>query len=511
MTAQPVGLRLSALSTAVQLAESARGRAMEFPAGLPLLAFPIIAIVALVKTINITGACVREAQLAALELHARGAAAGVAAEPKRHKPLPSLNPHRAATAARPSRLAAGRADCPAATRSAAGTARAPAAAAARAASASRKGSAPAGWSGSAALRSRSAAFSSCSYSIEQGLIGPGVRMFFGALLAAALVAAGEWTRRQRATRRLRRPARPPHIPSILTAAGTTVAYATVYAAYALYGFLGPGARLRAARHGGASDARRRAAARPGAGGARPRRRLRDAAARLLDRAELLGALHLSRRRHGRRVRARAHAAVALAGDHRGRASASCGCCRASTTRASTPARMLFHVAVGFALAAALIVAGLFYGPRAEPGRIDPRLVGVLAVYLFGALPSWCWRAGHDPRAHRVHPARRRHRRHRLAHRRRRARRCRLPRCWRAGHRCTGRSQLEFAHLIAPGGPPPAPPDPDQARYRPASRARHLLRGCCSAPPASWRRAARRHRSSRSCGPRRRGRHAARSS
>jgi uncharacterized membrane protein len=32
-----------------------------------------------------------------------------------------------------------------------------------------------------------------------------------------------------------------HIPSILTAAGTTVAYATVFAAYALYDFLGPAA------------------------------------------------------------------------------------------------------------------------------------------------------------------------------------------------------------------------------------------------------------------------------
>ena len=31
-----------------------------------------------------------------------------------------------------------------------------------------------------------------------------------------------------------------HIPSILTAAGTTVAYATIYAAYALYDFLVPG-------------------------------------------------------------------------------------------------------------------------------------------------------------------------------------------------------------------------------------------------------------------------------
>ena len=44
------------------------------------------------------------------------------------------------------------------------------------------------------------------YSIEAGLIGPRLRLFFGALLAAALVAAGEWTRRAEAARRLRRPA-----------------------------------------------------------------------------------------------------------------------------------------------------------------------------------------------------------------------------------------------------------------------------------------------------------------
>ncbi len=76
------------------------------------------------------------------------------------------------------------------------------------------------------------------YSIEEGLIGPGLRVFFGALLAAALIAAGEWQRRQeRESGVAGIPAA--HIPSILTAAGTTVAYATVYAAYALYGFLGP--------------------------------------------------------------------------------------------------------------------------------------------------------------------------------------------------------------------------------------------------------------------------------
>jgi uncharacterized membrane protein len=76
------------------------------------------------------------------------------------------------------------------------------------------------------------------YTIQQGLIGPGVRIALGALLALALVAAGEWARRKENLSGL--PGLPSaHIPSVLTAAGTTVAYATVYAAYALYGFLPP--------------------------------------------------------------------------------------------------------------------------------------------------------------------------------------------------------------------------------------------------------------------------------
>src|SRR5205085_1759922 len=33
------------------------------------------------------------------------------------------------------------------------------------------------------------------FSIEAGLIGPGVRIFLGGVLAAALIAAGEWLRR----------------------------------------------------------------------------------------------------------------------------------------------------------------------------------------------------------------------------------------------------------------------------------------------------------------------------
>jgi uncharacterized membrane protein len=76
------------------------------------------------------------------------------------------------------------------------------------------------------------------YAIEQDLIGPRVRIMLGGLLALALVAAGEWQRRSE--RALALPSLPvADIPAILTAAGTTVAYATVYAAYAIYGFLDP--------------------------------------------------------------------------------------------------------------------------------------------------------------------------------------------------------------------------------------------------------------------------------
>lgn len=76
------------------------------------------------------------------------------------------------------------------------------------------------------------------YSIEAGLIGPGVRVALGALLAAALIAGGEWMRRNDFVMPV--DALPQaHIPSVLTAAGTIVAFGTIYAAHALYGFIGP--------------------------------------------------------------------------------------------------------------------------------------------------------------------------------------------------------------------------------------------------------------------------------
>src|SRR5262245_16650059 len=76
------------------------------------------------------------------------------------------------------------------------------------------------------------------YSIEAGLLGPGVRTMLGGLFALALFGAGEWTRRQQSIAEIE--ALPiANIPAILTAAGTAVAFATVYAAYALYDFLAP--------------------------------------------------------------------------------------------------------------------------------------------------------------------------------------------------------------------------------------------------------------------------------
>ncbi|MCK1742137.1 DUF2339 domain-containing protein [Bradyrhizobium sp. 139] len=76
------------------------------------------------------------------------------------------------------------------------------------------------------------------YSIEAGLVGPGVRVFLGGLFALALLGAGEWSRRKESISNIQ--ALPiANIPAILTAAGTAVAFATIYAAYALYGFLVP--------------------------------------------------------------------------------------------------------------------------------------------------------------------------------------------------------------------------------------------------------------------------------
>ncbi len=76
------------------------------------------------------------------------------------------------------------------------------------------------------------------YSIEAGLLGPGVRVALGALLSLALLGLGEKSRRGEILHNV--PQLPAaHIPSVLTAAGTAVAFGTIYAAHGLYGFIGP--------------------------------------------------------------------------------------------------------------------------------------------------------------------------------------------------------------------------------------------------------------------------------
>lgn len=91
------------------------------------------------------------------------------------------------------------------------------------------------------------------YSIDSGFFGPGVRVICGALFAVALIFSGEWLRRDEARAPLSTDAATtpawweqepdwrhrPLVSAILTAAGTIAAFATVWAAHALYGFIGP--------------------------------------------------------------------------------------------------------------------------------------------------------------------------------------------------------------------------------------------------------------------------------
>ncbi len=77
------------------------------------------------------------------------------------------------------------------------------------------------------------------YSIEEVLLGPGPRVLLGALFSVLLLAAGEWLRRSDREFDLPVYAKA-DVPGILTGAGVIGGFATLYAAHALYGFIGPG-------------------------------------------------------------------------------------------------------------------------------------------------------------------------------------------------------------------------------------------------------------------------------
>jgi uncharacterized membrane protein len=218
-------------------------------------------------------------------------------------------------------------------------------------------------------------------SIEQGLLGPGVRVGLGALLAIALVVAGEWTRRNERGSGVGGIAAA-DIPSILTAAGTVVAYATVYAAYGLYEFLDPGpafillgvvalATLAAALlHGPAL-------AGLGIVGAAVTPLLVTTAAPnywalyMYLAVVSAAAFSLARIRMWRWLTLSALAAGLL-------------WTLPGIEGAEALAPHLFHACTGFVLVALLIVAGLFFGPPAEPDQIDQISSAALACYLFAA-------------------------------------------------------------------------------------------------------------------------------
>jgi uncharacterized membrane protein len=232
------------------------------------------------------------------------------------------------------------------------------------------------------------------FSIEAGLIGPAVRIALGALLAAALIGAGEWMRRgDKAADFAGLPNA--HIPSILTAAGTTIAYAVVYAAYALYGFLDApfafvllglvalatlaasllhGPWLAALGQVGAFLAPLLVATN------QP-----NYWALYLYLAIVTGAsyaLALVRLWRWLAITAIVFATLWMFP----------GIGELSVDSLGPHA---LHAVVGFALAAALIVCGLFYGPDSEPGRIDGISSGALAAYLFCATMLVIARE-HDP-------------------------------------------------------------------------------------------------------------------
>ncbi|CAN7436842.1 DUF2339 domain-containing protein [Mesorhizobium sp. LjNodule214] len=76
------------------------------------------------------------------------------------------------------------------------------------------------------------------YTIEAGIFGPGVRLTMAALLGLILIAGGEFIRRTGFKVPVQGAAGA-YIPAILTAAGAFILFGTVYAAYGIYGFIGP--------------------------------------------------------------------------------------------------------------------------------------------------------------------------------------------------------------------------------------------------------------------------------
>jgi len=221
------------------------------------------------------------------------------------------------------------------------------------------------------------------YSIEAGLIGPAVRIMLGGLFALALLAAGEWTRRRESISNIA--ALPiANIPAILTAAGTAAAFATVYAAYALYDFLVPATAfilLGLVALGTLAAALLHGPALAGLGivGAfvtpilvssdKP-----DFWSLYIYLAIVTAASFALARIRLWRWLAVTTIVFALLWTF--------PCLQCGPEMVAPHA---FHVIVGFVLATLLVVCGFMFGPDGDGEEIEPISSGSLAAYLFGAV------------------------------------------------------------------------------------------------------------------------------
>lgn len=220
------------------------------------------------------------------------------------------------------------------------------------------------------------------YSIEAGLVGPGVRVFLGGLFALALLGAGEWTRRKESISTIA--ALPIAIPAILTAAGTAVAFATIYAAYALYGFLVPGTAfvllgIVAMGTLGAALLHGPALAGLGVVGAFATPILVSSAKPDYWALYIYLAIVTAASFGLARIRLWRWLAVTTI------VFAVLWVFPGLDTGDLQVAPHAFHVVAGFVLAALLVVCGFMFGPTIEDGEIEPVSSSSLSAYLFGAM------------------------------------------------------------------------------------------------------------------------------
>jgi uncharacterized membrane protein len=218
--------------------------------------------------------------------------------------------------------------------------------------------------------------------IEQGWFGPKFQVLLGAAVALALVAAGEWARRREIHSGPMGLSKA-DIPSVLTAAGTAIAYADAYAAYAVYGLIGPAVAfvllgIVALGTLAASLVHGPALAGLGIVGAFITPLIVSTeqpnywALYLYLAIVTAAAFGLARARLWRWLAVTALAASVLW------ALPGIGDLQALGPHA-------FHIAAGFVLAVLLIVWGLLFGPDAAPSEIDVVSSGALAAYLFASM------------------------------------------------------------------------------------------------------------------------------